>query len=130
MNDHTETATISIEPEITNYASIKKDEISKKISVTGITLTHQKHPNYVPGKHDKPTLYLDPGENGQLIAEIQPENASNKKIRWQTDNPEIAVINDKGIVTAINYGYTTVVAKTEDGEKTATYEIDIIGWKE
>lgn len=61
------------------------------------------------------------GDTYNLIATILPDNASNKTIkRWESSNPYIAEVNNKGVVTAKNYGTTTIMVTTNDGEYTAS----------
>ncbi len=66
------------------------------------------------------------GETVQLIAEILPENATNKKLIWSTDDEKIATVNQEGLVTAISTGETMITVTTEDGDKEATCKIVVM----
>ena len=70
------------------------------------------------------------GETVQLTAEILPENATNKKLIWSTDDEKIATVNQEGLVTAISTGETMITVTTEDGKKKATCEIVVMGNEE
>ena len=70
------------------------------------------------------------GETVQLTAEILPENATNKKLIWSTDDEKIATVNQEGLVTAISTGETIITVTTEDGKKKATCEIVVMGNEE
>lgn len=60
----------------------------------------------------------------QLIATVLPDNATNPAIKsWTSRNPDIATVDENGLVTAVSAGYTTVTVTTVDGEKTATCTI-------
>jgi len=64
-------------------------------------------------------------ETQALTATIYPTNATNKNVRWSSDNPIVATVDDNGIVTGAWYGYCTIIATTEDGEYTDTCVVSI-----
>ena len=74
---------------------------------------------------DKSSSELTIGNTLQLTATINPENATNKNVRWSTDNQFIATVSETGLVTAVSVGTVHITVTTEDGEKTATCEITI-----
>lgn len=61
------------------------------------------------------TLVMHIGDSFQLIADVQPENASNKTLTWYTGNPSVASVDNNGLVTAISGGTTYVTASATDG---------------
>ena len=69
-------------------------------------------------KLNNTTLSLIPGETGQLIATILPENATNKTIKWSSSNSTVATVNEMGIITAVSEGTTTVTGSV-DGKSAA-----------
>lgn len=62
------------------------------------------------------------GDTVDLIATVQPSNASNKSVTWESSEPDIATVNS-GHVVAIKAGDCTITVKTVDGNKTATYSL-------
>ena len=62
------------------------------------------------------------GETKKLTATIEPNNATDKQIKWSVSN-EKATIDQKGNVTAKSSG--TVKITAEAGEETATHKIVI-----
>ncbi len=70
-------------------------------------------------------LTLDITDKYQLTATVLPSNATNKKVTWTSNNQEIAVVSDDGLVTALSNGTTQIIVKTVDGEHTATCEITV-----
>lgn len=64
------------------------------------------------------------GRNVYIKAVIEPKNASNKNIIWQTSDEEIAVV-DNGIITALKPGDVVITAITEDGNKQATCNVTV-----
>ena len=82
-----------------------------KIAVTGVTL-------------DQDALTVNRGETAKLTATVSPENATNQKLSWQTGNSTIATVN-KGTVTGIGEGKTTVTVTTQDGGYTAQCTVTV-----
>ena len=64
---------------------------------------------------DRETLTLKSGENYQFTATINPDNATNKKVRWTSENPNIANVNNSGKVYAYNKGSVVITVTTDDG---------------
>ncbi|WP_172914281.1 Ig-like domain-containing protein [Capnocytophaga canis] len=60
-------------------------------------------------------ITLIEGETYSLTATVLPANATNKTIRWLSENGQIATVNSQGIVTAHASGETVIEAGTEDG---------------
>lgn len=63
---------------------------------------------------DNRSMTVDTGEDRQLTATILPYDADNKNIVWSSDNPDVADINGKGVVTGVKAGQTVVRATSED----------------
>ena len=61
-----------------------------------------------------------------LVATISPENANNKTIVWSSDNPSVATVQN-GTVKALSLGKANITATTEEGNKTATCSISVVG---
>jgi len=59
-------------------------------------------------------------ETIQLTAVVLPENATNKKISWESSDTEIAAVDENGLVTALSIGEVTITVATEDEGKIAT----------
>ena len=45
-----------------------------------------------------------------LMAQVYPENATDKSIIWSSDNDSIATVSSSGIITLISYGTVTIKA--------------------
>ena len=68
------------------------------------------------------TLALKVGEKSTLTVTVLPENATDKTIKWSSDDSSIATVDD-GTVTAVAAGETTV--KASAGGKTATCKVSV-----
>ena len=67
-------------------------------------------------------LSLKVGERGELpTATVTPNNASDKSIRWTSDNEAVAKIED-GSVVAVSSGTTQLIASSVNG-KTAALQV-------
>lgn len=83
----------------------------KYYPVTGVTL-------------DRTSLEMKEGEVFSLNATVEPQNATNKNVKWSSSDETIAYVQN-GIVTALKEGNVTITAETEDGNRTALCNISI-----
>lgn len=63
------------------------------------------------------TLTLMPGDDHQLKAIVNPDNAANKDVTWSSSNYDVVTV-ENGRVTAISEGIATIKVTTIDGAKT------------
>ena len=84
----------------------------KVISVTGVSL-------------DESSITLDVGGSKTLAATVTPDNATNKKVRWSSDNETVATVSEDGVVTAVAGGTAVITATTHDGLFTATCTVTV-----
>lgn len=89
--------------EITDAAAVK---------VTGISIPES-------------SISLAEGSSKQLTAIIQPSNATVKRVSWSSDNASIATVTQDGVVSAIKMGTANIAVKTEDGNFTATCNVNV-----
>ncbi len=77
------------------------------VRVTGITI-------------NKTGLDLEKDSTLNLVAEVQPYNATNKEVTWTSSNPEVVTVDQYGLIKAISGGTSMITVKTKDGnfEKT------------
>ena len=104
---------ISVTTDDGGYIAICLVNVTKKIiPVTGVTL-------------DKDKLELAKGGIGQLTATVLPEDATNKKVTWKSNDTSVATVDQNGNITAKSAGNTTVTVTTEDGSKIDTCEVTV-----
>lgn len=65
------------------------------------------------------------GETVQLVPMITPENATNKKVTYTSNNTAVATVDATGLVSAVKEGTATITVKTDDGNKTAAFVITV-----
>jgi uncharacterized protein YjdB len=97
--NHTATCSVTVNPATTT------------VPVTGVSL-------------NKNTMTLTVGGTEQLTHAIQPSNATNQNVTWETNNSAVATVNN-GLVTAIAQGSATITVRTSDGNHTATCAVTV-----
>lgn len=65
------------------------------------------------------------GETTELKVKIEPENADEQKLIWESDNEMVAAVDENGKVTAVGNGTGTITVTTEDGRVTASVTITV-----
>ncbi|MBO7480149.1 MAG: leucine-rich repeat protein [Bacteroidales bacterium] len=72
-----------------------------RIPVTGISLDLKEASIYV-------------GETLTLVATVSPADATDKSVAWTSDDPKVATVDPKGVVTAVAPGTCTITAQSGD----------------
>ena len=67
------------------------------------------------------TLFI--GQTDKLIATVLPENVTDNKIIWTSDNEQIATVSEDGTVTAITVGVANITATC--GDVSATCKVTV-----
>lgn len=86
--------------------------IDQNVSVIGVSL-------------NKNELSLDVNTKETLIATINPQNATNTNVSWQSNAPSIAGVSYLGEVSAHSVGTAIITVTTEDGAKTDTCTVTV-----
>lgn len=73
---------------------------------------------------DKTSLSLYTGSTGTLTATVEPDDATNQNVTWQSDSADVATV-EGGTVTAVGAGETTITVQTQDGNYTATCHVTV-----
>ncbi|MEM9141477.1 MAG: Ig-like domain-containing protein [Bacteroidota bacterium] len=82
------------------------------IGVTGVSL-------------DQNSVSLLEGETVTLTAEVQPSDATDASVIWDSSDEGIATVDSSGLVTAVAEGSATITVTTNDGGFQDTSEITI-----
>lgn len=86
---------------IVGIVSCQKDEDEIiKIDVTSVSLNLKD-------------VILIKGDSFTLTATVKPDNATDKVVTWQSDRPDVAIVNN-GVVTAVNVGDAVITASVGD----------------
>lgn len=98
-------AVITVTTEDGGYTASCKVTV-KPVSVTGVTLSEE-------------SLTLNIGEQTQLVATVQPDNAADKSVTWSSSNESVVTVTE-GFVQALAPGEAVITVTTTDGSFTAT----------
>jgi hypothetical protein len=60
-------------------------------------------------------LSVKVGETTQLLATVLPENATNKNIKWESSDTDVATVDQSGKVTSVAGGTCTIICSATDG---------------
>lgn len=85
---------------------------AEAIPVTGVVLNRSE-------------VTLLKGDSVTLSAKLTPDNATNNNVTWTSSRPEVAKVDENGLVTGLKAGKTTIMVKTKDGNKTDKCEITV-----
>ena len=76
--------------------------------------------------------HVRPGESIRLTAELLPENTTDRTIVWTSANPDIATINENGVLKGIRAGETLITATAGKQQAscivTVGPDIYVAGW--
>lgn len=86
--------------------------VKEHVSVSGITL-------------NKNTTSIVKGAVETLVATITPPDAENTEVKWASDKPTVAKVDQTGKVTAVDGGTANITATTVDGNKVATCVVTV-----
>ena len=91
------------------------DEISDQyIAAENITLENEE-------------IQLKTGERQILLAKLFPENVTDKRIIWKSDNEAVASVNSDGVVTGLTEGTAVIICSSADGEQKAQCIVTVTG---
>lgn len=77
-------------------------------------------------KLDKTSLTLQETDSATLTATVDPDNATNKNVNWESNDTSIATVDASGKVTAISAGSATITATAADGSgKSASCSVTV-----
>ena len=72
-------------------------------------------------------VLLEIGRQERLICKFTPMNADNKKVYWESDDPDVVEVNAYGMVTAKSSGTTTIHVIAEENEEVeARVEVKVV----
>ena len=72
-------------------------------------------------------ITLQEGEQYQILANIEPDDANNKVVQYVSGNTDVATVNDAGIITAVQTGNTNIrVFSEEDEDINQSIQVQVI----
>ncbi len=96
---------------ITAISKINK----KKKAHISVTVTDEVLVNKIELNKTRIVVSEDTDDDIQLaIHKLLPSNAKNKEIEWETDDDEVADVDDQGLVNIVDEGETIITATAAD----------------
>ena len=83
----------------------KTDAFIDRFAPTSITLNQKQ-------------LTMEVGDEQELLATIEPNDATNKEVTWTTSNKNIVTVDKNGKIKGIKEGTAKITAKTVNGKET------------
>lgn len=112
----------------------KKQHISSLNTSNGLTSNSTNSKKYIQKYIDVESISLaidskklKIGDTYQLNAIIEPSDATNKTVKWRSYDPEIASIDENGLITANSLG-TTKITATSVNDLKASCEITVVDY--
>ncbi len=101
---------------IGNISAICEVIVTKvAVPVTGISL-------------NKTELEMKIGDGEKLIAEIEPYEATDRRVTWSSSNENVVSVHESsGTLMAHAIGEAVITVKTLDGDYTATCTVEVVG---
>ncbi|HAE17370.1 MAG TPA: hypothetical protein DCG51_12610, partial [Erysipelotrichaceae bacterium] len=82
------------------------------VPVTGIALSQN-------------TLSLNKGDTYQLASNVQPADATDKTVTWESSDTAVATVDNTGKVTAVSNGTAAITVTSNDGGYTDTCTVTV-----
>jgi len=64
------------------------------------------------------------GKGMRLVPQILPANATDQRLSWSSDDPQVASV-DQGVLFGVTEGTTTIRLRTVDGRKSASCQVTV-----
>ncbi len=90
---------------------------------TVVTGRYYKESDYARITLDRTVLDMFQGNDVKLNYTISPANLSGEAVEWSSSDPNIATVDDKGVVTALLPGEVTITAMVTKTRETATCKV-------
>lgn len=97
---------------VLSIAGCSKDNDDEKASAPDISL-------------NKSTLILEKGKGERLVASFTPADTPNKGHTWSSSAPDIAMVDETGMVTGVGLGESIITVTALDGRKTAKCNVTV-----
>lgn len=101
------------------------DDVPEETGPVSVTDIEILSPSDGKGGHK---VTLEKGKSFQIVAHVLPENATDQKLLYVCNRPNLATVDEKGLVTALEgsqYGPVTIWIKAHENNFTRSVTIDI-----
>ena len=102
----------NISVSLENKVAIYKVTVVDKIPLESITIDA--------------SVELKQNKSTKLSVTYFPQNATDKKVTWQSSNPNIVVVDNNGNIKGMTPGNATITVTSNDGNHVATSKVTVI----
>ena len=72
------------------------------------------------------SVSLKLGKTLTLVASVDPYDATNQEVTWESSNTEVATVSSNGTITSVSTGTSTIKVTTSEGGYTASCAVTVI----
>ena len=69
---------------------------------------------------------IETGSTFQITPVFTPADATNQKVTYQSSDPSIATVDEKGLVTAVKKGSVTIICQSDEGKIVVYCNVTVI----
>ena len=69
-----------------------------------------------------PRTELEKGDTMRATYTLQPNDVTSRLVSWESSNPQVATVDQTGLVTAVGKGTTEITVKTTDGSNKSDHK--------
>ena len=77
----------------------------------------------VKAQLDQETISV--GQTAQITASVKPEDATLQGVTYESRKPEVATVDENGVVTGVSRGSATIRVKSEDGYAQTSVTVEV-----
>ncbi len=74
---------------------------------------------------DKNSLEMTEGTDCKVLADIKPNNATDKTLKWESADTDIATVDAEGNIHAVKKGNTSITVSTLDGKHKVEIRVNV-----
>lgn len=92
----------------------ENDQESSKIDVPAFRTEHYGVQSISVDNGD---VTLNVGDTKQVVTTVKPNDVSNKKVTYTTNNEPVATVSETGVITGVKSGNATITVKSDDNNE-------------
>lgn len=105
--------TVTVTTEDGGFTATSEINVIEVVPTTGVTLLQD-------------TLEISKGEQETLVANVLPDDSTDKRVTWGSSDVSVASVDQKGKVTGLTTGTSTITVTTEVGGFTDSITVSVV----
>lgn len=110
-------ATVAVSSSWDNFRSFRFTQLGSADTPGTLTMDDIKVYDWIPVEAmsmDRAAIGLVPGDSALLTASYAPSDSTNRYATWESDRPEVATVDERGMVSAVAAGTATITARSKE----------------